>query len=141
MRHLNRTKYLHSRGRTGFESASHIPHLALYSCHCRQGWAASSVPLERPQSLEMTVITRYHLNGLLAHCHSVYLNEANSSLERPGRQLLTPTVIIDEDTSRLYSCPKPTVSSTAQVSFCCKASKVLYGGRSNLLKQVCDFGS
>jgi hypothetical protein len=34
----------------------------------------------------------------------------------------------------LYSWPKPMVSSTAMVSFCCKASKDLYGGKSKRLK-------
>ena len=34
----------------------------------------------------------------------------------------------------VYSCPNPTVSSTAIVSFWFRASKVLYGGRSSRLK-------
>ena len=41
----------------------------------------------------------------------------------------------------IYSCPNPTVSSTAHVSFCVSTSYDLYGGRSSRLKHVCDFGS
>lgn len=43
--------------------------------------------------------------------------------------------------NRSYSCPNPTVSSTAHRSLALSASYVLYGGRSSLLKQVCDLGN
>lgn len=45
------------------------------------------------------------------------------------RGYLSPSVI-------LYSCPNPSVSSTAMVILCSKVSWVLYGGRSRRLKQV-----
>ena len=35
-----------------------------------------------------------------------------------------------------YSCPKPIVSSTAIVIFCCSISRFLYGGKSSRLKLV-----
>lgn len=43
--------------------------------------------------------------------------------------------------TRAHSWPNPTVSSTAHTSFCDNASKLLYGGKSNLLKHVCDLGN
>lgn len=47
----------------------------------------------------------------------------------------------DEQTDhRAYSWPKPIVSSTAMVSFCCSVSRFLYGGRSSRLK-LCHVSS
>ncbi len=36
--------------------------------------------------------------------------------------------------SLAHSCPKPTVSSTAIISFCCRSWKLSYAGRSSRLK-------
>lgn len=57
--------------------------------------------------------------------------------QRNQLSFLPPHAVV----SPSYSCPKPTVSSTAHVSFCVSWSRDLYGGRSRRLKHVCDLGS